>query len=265
MIEFNKIYNENNLATMKRMPDCIVDLTVTSPPYDAIRNYNGFSFDFEATAKELFRITKPGGVLVWIVADGTVNGSRTGTSFRQALFFMDIGFNLHQRLFYEKAGPPPDPTRYEETIEEMFVFSKGKPKTINLLKDKKNRWANTKQFGNKSTREKDGSLTPKPAQVIAEYGKRTSVWRYSTGFGYSSEDECAFNHPAIFPELLAGDHVLSWSNEGDLVYDCFMGSGTTAKVSHKLKRNWIGSEISQEYCQIAEKRLKPYLSQLSAF
>lgn len=265
MIELNKIYNEDNLATMKRMPDCIVDLTVTSPPYDAIRNYNGFSFEFEKVAKELFRITKLGGVLVWVVADGTVNGSRTGTSFRQALYFMDIGFNLHQRLFYEKAGPPPDPTRYEETIEEMFVFSKGKPKTINLLKDKKNRWANTKQFGNKSTREKDGSLTPKPAQVIAEYGKRTSVWRYSTGFGYSSEDECAFNHPAIFPELLAGDHVLSWSNEGDLVYDCFMGSGTTAKVSHKLKRNWIGSEISQEYCQIAEKRLKPYLSQLSAF
>ncbi len=124
MIEFNKIYNENNLATMKRMPDCIVDLTVTSPPYDAIRNYNGFSFDFEATAKELFRITKPGGVLVWIVADGTVNGSRTGTSFRQALFFMDIGFNLHQRLFYEKAGPPPDPTRYEETIEELFILIK---------------------------------------------------------------------------------------------------------------------------------------------
>lgn len=264
-LELNKIYNESNLDTMKRMPDNFVDLTVTSPPYDGLRDYNGFSFQFEDTAKELFRISKQGGVLVWIVADGTVNGSRTGTSFKQALYFMEIGFNLHQRLFYEKAGPPPDPTRYEETIEEMFVFSKGKPKTINLLKDKKNRWAGQRQFGNKSTREKDGSLTPKPAQVINEYGKRTSVWRYATGYGYSTEDDCAFEHPAIFPELLAGDHILSWSNEGDLIYDCFMGSGTTAKMAHKLKRNWIGSEISKEYVQIAEKRIAPYLAQTSLF
>ena len=264
-LELNKIYNESNLDTMKRMPDNFVDLTVTSPPYDGLRDYNGFSFQFEDTAKELLRITKQGGVLVWIVADGTVNGSRTGTSFKQALYFMQTGFNLHQRLFYEKAGPPPDPTRYEETIEEMFVFSKGKPKTINLIKDKKNRWAGQKQFGNKSTREKDGTLTPKPAQVINEYGKRTSVWRYATGYGYSTEDDCAFKHPAIFPELLAGDHIISWSNEGDLVYDCFGGSGTTAKMAHKLKRNWILSEISSEYVQIAEKRIAPYLAQTSLF
>ena len=264
-LELNKIYNESNLETMKRMPDNFVDLTVTSPPYDNLRDYKGYSFPFEDIAQELYRITKQGGVLVWIVADGTVNGSRTGTSFKQALYFMGIGFNLHQRLFYEKAGPPPDPTRYEETIEEMFVFSKGKPKTINLIKDKKNRWAGQKQFGNKSTREKDGSLTPKPAKVINEYGKRTSVWRYATGYGYSTEDDCAFEHPAIFPELLAGDHIISWSNEGDLIYDCFMGSGTTAKIAHKLKRNWIGSEISSEYVQIAEKRIAPYLAQTSLF
>ena len=136
-LELNKIYNESNLETMARMPDNFVNLTVASPPYDGLRTYNGYSFPFEDIAQELYRITKQGGVLVWIVADGTVNGSRTGTSFKQALYFMGIGFNLHQRLFYEKAGPPPDPTRYEETIEEMFVFSKGKPKTINLIKSNK--------------------------------------------------------------------------------------------------------------------------------
>ena len=265
VIELNKIYNESNLETMGRMPDNYIDLTVTSPPYDNLRDYEGFSFPFEDIAKELYRVTKPGGVVVWVVADGTLKGSRTGTSARQMLYFMSIGFNLHQRLFYEKAGPPPDPTRYEETIEEMFVLSKGKPKTVNLIKDKKNRWANTRQFGNKSTREKDGTLTPKPAQVIKEYGKRTSVWRYSTGFGYSSDDDIAFQHPAIFPELLAGDHIISWSNESDLVYDCFMGSGTVAKIAHKLKRNWIGSELSKKYVEIAKKRLEPYLTQITMF
>lgn len=264
-MELNKIYNENCLDTMARMPNNFIDLTVTSPPYDNLRKYNGYSFEFEKVAAELYRVTKPGGVVVWVVSDGTINGSRTGTSFKQALYFMDIGFNLHQRLFYEKSGPPPDRTRYEETIEEMFVFSKGKPKKINLLKDKKNRWANTKQFGNKSTREKDGTLTQKPAQVIAEYGKRNSVWRYSTGFGYSSEDEIAFRHPAIFPEKLAADHIYSWSNECDLVYDCFAGSGTTLKMAHLQKRNWIGSEISAEYCQLANKRIAPYLAQTQLF
>lgn len=250
---------------MNRMPDNFIDLTVTSPPYDNLRNYKGYDFPFEEIAKELNRVTKQGGVMVWIVADGVINGSRTGTSAKQMLYFMSIGFNLHQRLFYEKAGPPPDPTRYEETIEEMFVFSKGKPKTINLIKDKKNRWANTKQFGNILTREKDGTLTPRPAQIIAEYGKRTSVWRYATGYGYSSEDDIAFKHPAIFPELLAADHITSWSNKDDLVYDCFGGSGTTGKMAHLMKRNWILSEISNEYVQIAEQRLDKYLKQTRLF
>lgn len=265
MMELNKIYNESNLETMARMPNGFIDLTVTSPPYDNLRQYKGFSFPFEDIAKELFRVTKDGGVVVWVVGDATVNGSRTGTSARQMLYFMSIGFNLHQRLFYEKSGPPPDRTRYEETIEEMFVFSKGKPKAINLIIDKLNRWAGQKQFGNKSTREKDGTLTPKPAQVINEYGKRTSVWRYSTGYGYSTTDEIAFLHPAIFPEKLAEDHIVSWSNENDIVYDCFGGSGTTAKMAHKWKRNWILSEISKEYCDIAEKRLKQYLTQTTLF
>lgn len=262
-MEINQIYNESCLDTMGRMPDGFIDLTVTSPPYDDLRDYKGYSFSFNDVAKELYRVTKEGGCLVWIVADGTKNGSRTGTSFKQALFFMEQGFRLHQRLFYEKTGPPPDPTRYEETIEEMFVFSKGSPKSINLIKDKKNRWSGVEQFGNRSTREKDGSLTVKPKLTIKEYGKRTSVWRYSTGAGYSTKDVIAFKHPAIFPERLAADHIISWSNEGDLVYDCFGGSGTTAKMAHTYKRRWLLSEISVEYAEIAKKRLQPYLDQTS--
>jgi site-specific DNA-methyltransferase (adenine-specific) len=238
------------------MPDKSMDLTVTSPPYDNLRTYNGYVFDFENIAKELFRITKVGGVVVWVVGDGTINRSRTGTSMRQALFFMEIGFNLHQELYYEKSGPPPDQTRYEETIEKMYIFSSGKPKTINLIKDKKNRWHGVKQFGNKRTREVDGSLTEKKASVISEYGKRTSVWRYATGYGYSTKDKIAFQHPAIFPEALARDHILSWSNPGDIVFDPMMGSGTTGKMAVKLERNFIGIDISKEYFLIAEKRIK---------
>ena len=251
-----KLIQGDCLDVMRGMESETIDLTVTSPPYDNLRTYNGYILDFENIAKELYRVTKTGGIVVWVVGDGTVKGSRTGTSMRQALFFMSLGFNLHQELYYEKSGPPPDNTRYEETIEKMFIFSKGKPKTINLLKDKKNRWAGVKQFGNKRTREKDGSLTEKKACVISEYGKRTSVWKYATGYGYSTKDNIAFQHPAIFPEALARDHILSWSNLGDVVMDPFLGSGTTGKMAVLYDRNFVGIEISAEYMAIAQERIR---------
>ncbi len=256
MIPVNEVIPGNCAEVMAGWPDGCIDLAVTSPPYDNLRDYEGYEFDFEAIAAQLWRITKPGGAVVWVVADGTENGSRTGSNMRQALHFMELGFNLHQELFYEKAGPPPDPTRYEETIEKMFAFSKGKPKSINLLKDKPNRWAGVRQFGQKSTREKDGSLTKKKAQVIAQFGKRTSVWRYATGAGYSTKDSYAFEHPAIFPEALASDHILSWSNPGDIVLDPMCGSGTTLKMAKQTGRQFIGIDISEKYCAIARKRVE---------
>lgn len=195
--------------------------------------------------------------IAWVVADGTENGSRTGTSMRQALYFMDdLGLNLHQELYYEHAGPPPDPTRYEQTIDKMYVFSLGRPNTINLIRDKKNRWANTRQFGNKSTRERDGSLTKKPASIIAEYGKRTVVWRYATGYRYSTKDKYAFEHPAIYPEKLARDHISSWTNDGDVVLDPFAGSGTTGKMCVSSGRKFVGCEISDKYFEIAKRRIQ---------
>lgn len=260
-----QLYLGDCLEVMRGMAANCIDLTVTSPPYDNLRKYKGYSFDFEPIARQLYRITKPGGVVVWVVGEGTVNGSRTGASMRQALFFMDLGFNLHQELFYEHAGPPPDPTRYEQTIEKMFVFSKGKPKTINLLRDKKNRWAGEQQFGTKTTREKDGSLTVKPKIVIGEYGKRTVVWKYATGYGWSAEEDYAYDHPAIFPEALAGDHILSWSNPGDTVLDCFLGSGTTGKMAVKYGRDFIGIEIAPDYLEIARKRIDRVLAQPPLF
>jgi DNA modification methylase len=265
-MDINKIYCENCLDTMSRMPNNFIDLTVTSPPYDNLREYKGYSFDFESIAKELFRVTKKGGVVVWVVGDATVNGSESGTSFRQALYFKEIGFSLYDTMIYEKnTSSFPAIARYEQVFEYMFILSKGKPKSINLIKDKKNRWAGSSNFGESSNRQKDGELEKKKKIVVAEYGIRSNIFRYSTGAGYSSEDNIAFKHPAIYPERLAADNIFSWSNEGDLVYDCFMGSGTTAKMAHLLKRNWIGSEISQEYVDLAYKRIDPYLRQQFLF
>ena len=85
-MEITKIYNEDCLVTMKKMPDNFVDLVLTSPPYDDLRNYNGYKLVFENVAKELFRIIKKGGVVIWVVGDKTDNGSESGTSFKQALF-----------------------------------------------------------------------------------------------------------------------------------------------------------------------------------
>jgi len=237
------------------MPGGFIDLVVTSPPYDNLRKYNGYSFDFEAIAKELFRVVKVGGVVVWVVADATVNGSETGTSFRQALHFMSLGFNLHDTMIYEKSGMAyPDSARYSQIFEYMFVLSKGSVKSVNLIKDRPNKFVGT-MGGNKR-----GGLCTR-----GEFGARFNIWRYANGRDNSSEDRIAFEHPAIFPEQLAKDHILSWSNEGDLVYDCFGGSGTVAKMAHEFKRNWILSEISSEYAALAQKRIDPYLNQLKLF
>lgn len=278
MIEVNKIYNESCLDTMARMPDGFIDLTVTSPPYDNLRTYND---DIDKTwgehiwkpiIKELHRATKEGGVVVWVVGDATINGSETGTSFRQALWAMECGFNLHDTMIYEKSGCPfPEQNRYYPIFEYMFVFSKGKPKTSNLIKDRKNNYAGDKIARKNHARQSDGTLKENSAykndknRTLEEIGVRYNIWRYITGSGNSTQDEIAFKHPAIFPEQLVADHIISWSNEGDLVYDPFMGSGTTAKMAHEWKRKWIGSEISKEYVDLAYKRLDPYLRQMKLF
>lgn len=265
MIELNKIYCENCLDTLKRMPNCLIDLTVTSPPYDKLRDYKGFKFPFKHIARHLYRVTKLGGVVVWVVNDATVNGSETGTSFTQALFFKECGFRLHDTMIYEKNGSSyPATNKYYQIFEFMFILSKDKPKTFNAIEDRKNRWHGQKWSSGVTRRNKKGELTYQSwkNKEDKEYGVRNNIWRINGGAGYSSHDEVAYNHPAIFPEDLAADQIKSWSNEGDLIYDPFTGSGTTLKMAHLLKRNWIGSEISKEYCELAEKRMKPYLQQL---
>jgi site-specific DNA-methyltransferase (adenine-specific) len=234
------IFVENCLETMAKMETASVDLVVTSPPYDNLRSYNGYSFDFEAVASELFRIVKTNGVVVWVVGDATVNGSETATSFEQALYFKKIGFSLHDTMIYEKNSStfPAKRTsnRYTQIFEYMFVFCKGKPRA-NLIVDKPNKWAGHKDFSGKLK------------NPVPEFSPRTNIWKYTTSFN-------GVKHPAPFPEKLAIDHILTWSNEGDLVYDPFLGSGTTATAAIKTQRRWIGSEISAEYSSIAIDRIK---------
>jgi site-specific DNA-methyltransferase (adenine-specific) len=242
---------------MKQMQTASIDLTITSPPYDDLRKYEGYSFDFEAIARELFRLTKEGGVVVWIVKDATIDGNETGTSFKQALFFKEIGFKLHDTMIYNKKNVTfPHPNRYHDTFEYMFIFSKGKPKTTNLISDRENKYGGTTTWGDKTQREKDGSLTNKGKRQIAETGVRFNVWTYATGKGHTTKDSYAFEHPAMFPEQLAADHVLSWSNEGDLIFDPFMGSNTTGKMALLNKRSFIGIEISEKYYAISKKRVE---------
>lgn len=251
-METNKIYCENCLDTMKRMSDNFVDLTVTSPPYDNLRDYKGYSFDFESIAKELFRITKEGGVVVWVVGDSTVGGSESGTSFRQALFFKECGFRLHDTMIYQKNSYPfPPRNRYFNVFEYMFVLSKGTPKTTNLIK------VPTKGQGHKKStfREADGSMSEGKYEFGKDERVKDNIWIYDVGFAKSSNDKTAFEHPATFPERLSADHIKSWSNEGDIVYDPFMGSGTTGKMALIMKRKYIGSEISEEYTKLAEDRI----------
>jgi len=248
------------LDVMKSMDANSIDLTVTSPPYDNLRTYNGFTFDFDGIAQELYRVTKDGGVVVWIVGDATIKGSESGTSFKQALYFMQCGFNLHDTMIWNKGtftAVGALTSRYAPVFEYMFVLSKGQPKTFNPIKDRQN-----KTFGRNKTgtfRQEDGTTKQLSSigKPIAEYGQRFNVWEVS-----AEKSNLNRLHPAMFPEQLAYDHIISWSNEGDTVLDCFMGSGTTGKMAKQSNRNFIGIEISQEYLDIAKERISDILTKI---
>ena len=234
---------------LKLLKDESIDLTVTSPPYDNLRTYNGYCFDFESVAKELYRVTKLGGVVVWNVNDSTIKGSETGNSFRQALYFKELGFNLHDTMIWIKDGGGAVGSNkcYTQNFEYMFVFSKGTPKTIHLIYDKPN-----KSFGQDKSgvgrRKVTGEHKIEQRKPSKEFSRRNNWWYIPPQKGAG--------HPAVFPEQLANDHIISWSNENDIVLDPFSGSGTTHKMALLNNRRFIGFEISQEYIDIETQRLK---------
>lgn len=263
----NRIICGDCVSVMEKMPSGCVDLVVCSPPYDSQRSYMGYTYDAECVITALRRVVKPGGVVVWNIQDQTVDGGKTGTSFRNALYFMSLGFKLYQNIHYVKSGTNfPSKVRYTEVTENMFVFSLlGKPKTINIIKDVPKLWQGS--WATTRNRKKDGSLKDSKSKncgagrsgraVGDEYGykARTDLWQIANSHGFAHSDDLGATHPGSFPEALPRDHVISWSNPGDLVLDPLNGGGTTTKMAKQLGRRFIGIDCSAEYCAIAEKRL----------
>ncbi len=242
---FDVYLGDNVSCLQEHVSDGSVHLTVTSPPYDQLRDYTGFSWDFASLLEQLTRVTCDGGVVMWNVADQTIKGSETGTSMRQALAFLDAGWRLHDTMIYEKGNfSNPSSNRYHQIFEYMFVFSKGKPRTFNPIKDKPN--TGLVAMGKQTARQKDGSLIERgPKKLPTEFGMRGNIWRMKTA---GQENPCrAIAHPAKMPTAMAHDHIISWSNPGDVVLDPFAGSGTTGVEALKLGRRFIGCEISPEY------------------
>ena len=270
LMETNTIYNQSCITGMQEMDENMVDMCVTSPPYDDLRTYNDSSkWDFEVfkeVASGLYRVMKVGGVIVWVVGDAVIKGGETGSSFRQALHFMDLGFKLHDTMIYEKNGcafpARRDGNRYSQIFEYMFVLSKDtKPKTANLICDKPNKWAGWQPWGKSggTMRAKDGTLIERQQKPTPDFSPRNNIWKYNTGKGYTTKDSFAFEHPAMYPELLAKEHILTWSNEGDLVLDTFMGAGTTAVMSRETGRDFIGFEIDETYYNLSQRRLSEHV------
>ncbi len=261
-----KLYNDDCLEVMDKLIEegVKVDLTVTSPPYDDLRDYEKslvWNFDvFKKVAQRLYDITKEGGVVVWVVGDKTINGSETGNSFKQALYFKELGFNLWDTMIYQKNGglkPNPNIPRYAPYFEYMFILSKGKPKSFNGIevecKSKGEKINSTKTQRQKNGKLKQITMTN---NKVKETKRKGNIWSYDVGFNKTSIDKIAFQHPAIFPEKLAQDHILSWSNEYDTVLDCFMGSGTTGKMALLNNRKFIGIEKVKSYFEIAKDRIE---------
>jgi DNA modification methylase len=249
------IYNADCLDYLKTLPDNSVKFTLTSPPYDDIRDYKGYSFPFEAIAQELWRVTKSGGVIAWNVADATVKGSETGTSMRQALYFMSLGFRLHDTMIYAKRNPMPagvSSKRYHQAWEYIFILSKDAPETFNPIMVKA-------KFGhlaaNMKHRGRDGELNYTKTKRN-EFTKVRNIFEYSIGGGHSTKDKVAFGHPALMPEQLAQDMIVTWTDEGDWVFDPFSGAGTTAKMCLINNRKFHGTELSTEYCALSRERIE---------
>jgi len=255
MNEKMKLIHGDCIDKMKNIPDNSIDMVLTSPPYDNLRTYNNsleWNFEiFKGIAKELKRVIKKGGVIAWVVGDATIKGSETGSSFKQALYFKNIGFNIHDTMIYAKNNVVPlTHNRYEQAFEYMFIFSNGKPKTFNPIEDKPNKHAGTYVHGTQYTKDKTKRVSGHNKKKIRELGRRHNI------FYYNNQGKKGRKHPAIFPEKLAHDHIISWSNEGDLILDPFMGSGTTGKQAKLLNRKFIGIEKDQTYFNIAKNRIE---------
>lgn len=258
------IYHGDCREILPQLPK--VDLVLTSPPYDDLRLYGGHKFDFTSCADQICQTLDERSVLVWIVNDATENGSETLSSFRHAIYFRSLGLSLHDTMIWNKGSCRfPETTRYYQTFEYMFVFSRGRPRTVNLIQDRVNICAGAGVARSSQIRRHDGIMIPNsasrvaPNRVVKEVGVRFNIWQVPVS---ASTDDYS-DHPATFPTILAADHIRTWSNSSDAILDPFMGSGTTLRAAKDLGRKAIGIEIEERYCEIAAKRLAQEVLNLS--
>lgn len=248
----SSLYMGDCVDVMSRIPDSSVDLTVTSFPYDNLRDYEGLlKWDYSKFTKVadcLLRVTKDGGAVVWVVNDATIDGSESGTSFKQALYFKSIGFNIHDTMIWVKDGGGAIGSNkcYTQNFEYMFVFSKGCPKTVNLIRDKPNASFGKDKSG-VGRRKRNGELKIEKRKPSSEYSRRNNWWYIPP--------EKGGKHPAVFPLDLARDQIRTWSNPGDIVLDPFCGSGTTGIAANEIGRKCVLIEMVEDYCKITRYRL----------
>ncbi|MBY0522788.1 MAG: site-specific DNA-methyltransferase [Gemmataceae bacterium] len=252
----NQIVHCDCIEGIGALPDACIPLTVTSPPYDAMRDYGGTKFQFEPIATELARVTMPGGVIVWVVQDQIVDGFESGTSARQRLFFETVGMNVHGTVIMAMKGCRyPRKQRYGQQFHYAFVLSKGKPRVVKVLQDKPNSAVGAVVANSRRFRNGDLTTTMKPKR-IGPYGLRGNVWLIDAGNGRTTKDRFAYEHPALMPEGMAEDHILSWSQPGDLVFDPMCGAATTCKMALLNHRKYLGMEVHQPYWELACKRME---------
>lgn len=242
---------------LNKQKEEFVDLVITSPPYDNLREYNGYVFNYQPVVKAIYRCLKPGGVCVWVVADQTTNGSESGSSFKQSIYAKQIGFNLHDTMIYAKNNYVPlTKNRYEQAFEYIMVWSKGKPNTFNALMVPCSTAGLMLYNTNfKAIGEKNYSMRYREPTIVKDTKIAPNIFYYTIGRNEGN------GHPAPFPYQLAIDQIESWSNIGDLVLDPMMGGCTSGVAAKALSRKFIGIDVSQEYVNISENRLKECLNQ----
>jgi site-specific DNA-methyltransferase (adenine-specific) len=261
-LSLNRIYCTDCVEGMKQIPGSSIDLVVTSPPYDSIRNYNGFTFDLHATGQGIHRVLRDGGIAAMVLQDQTSNFGKSLTSFRTVLDWCDnIGFKLFECVIYRKYGPEGAwwRNRFRVDHEYMPIFLKGnRPNYFDKEPLKIPSKHGGKVMTGSGSRRTDGKTNHAVTRMINPTKCRGTVWDYLMA---GDKDPIKRKHPAPFPDQIPKDFIGCFCPPGGIVLDPFMGCGSTAMAALALGRRFIGFEISPEYCSLAEERMKTFTSE----
>lgn len=256
--KLNEVYCGDCVKLMKLLPDSTIDLVVTSPPYDKIRDYNGsIHFDLHKTGQEIFRVLKSGGIAVMVIQDQTKNFGKSLTSFKTIIDWCDnIGFKLFETIIYRKNGSEGVwwTKRFRVDHEYMPIFLKGKkPQYFNKEPLKIPSKHGGKVMTGSGSRKTNGETQKTVTRAINFKKCRGTIWNYLMA---GDKNPLKRKHPAVFPDKIPYDFIQCFCPEEGIVLDPFAGSGSTLVMAKKLRRSFIGFDIVPEYCELARERLK---------